>query len=261
MNLRRIIIHTYFYFPYLFHKITGTGAFGRNTAAHIQKPVLPDSSPLKTALLKHHVKQFHESSCSVASVVSVINAIQTLRADDHVPISQMDILEKVRTANWKERMSEQGDNGKRGLPLALLGEIVRDSLEAYGIAYQFIETVHAPKKPAAADKVKKILWQRLEAFEKKADGLVIAHFNQGIYVPTWNVPHISPVGGFDAATGQVTILDVDPQQNLHYKVSFDLFYQGLCNNYHHVLRLFGYRCGGYIYIKLTPPENEQTRFG
>ena len=141
MNLRRIIIHAYLYGPYLFHKITATGAFGPQKATYLQGPVRADGNPLKAALLKHHVKQFHESSCSVATVVSVINALRTLESGDHAPISQMDILEKVRTANWKERMSENGHNGKRGLPLPLLGEIVKSSLDAYGIHYKTIEII------------------------------------------------------------------------------------------------------------------------
>ncbi|MFC1815396.1 hypothetical protein ACFL0M_05500 [Thermodesulfobacteriota bacterium] len=146
MNLRRIIIHAYLYVPYCFHKITGTGAFGRHQVAYIHGPIQADRNPLKAALLKHHVKQFHESSCSVASVVAVVNAIRAVQVDRPVPISQLDILEKVRTANWKERMSANGHNGRRGLPLPLLGEIVKNSLDAYEIQYKAVATVPAPPK-------------------------------------------------------------------------------------------------------------------
>jgi hypothetical protein len=248
MNLRRIIIHAYLYIPYCFHKITGTGAFGRHKAAYIHGPIQNDGNPLKAALLKHHVKQFHESSCSVASVVSVVNAIRSVQVDRPVPISQLDILEKVRTTNWKERMTANGYKGRRGIPLPLLGEIVKSSLDAYEIQYKAVATVPAPKNTDQSEKIRKILWQRLHDFEKRGDCLIIAHFDQGVYVPTLNIPHISPVGGFDTTNGDVIVLDVDPQQGKPYKISFDRFYKGLSSNYHHVFRPFGFGSGGYVYV-------------
>ena len=251
MSLRRIIIHTFFYSLYFFHKITGTGAFGRHEAEYIPDPIQTGRNSLKAALLKHHIKQYHEASCSVATVVSVVNALREKQGGNLVPISQMDILEKVRTGNWKERMSEKGDNGKRGLPLPLLGEIVESSLNAYGIGYKTVETVEAPRNSGQSEKVIKELKKRLSDFEAKGDCLLIAHFDQGAFLRTLNIPHISPVGGFDVKTGDVTILDVDPEQKRPYKITFDTFCKGLFSNYHHLLKPFGYKSGGYVYIKLT----------
>jgi len=250
MNLRRLLIHAYIYIPYGLNKITGTGAFGRNRAEYILNPIQADGNALKAGLLKHHVKQFHESSCSVATVVSVLNAIREEQSDKPVPISQKDILKKVKTAHWKERMSAKGHNGKRGLPLPVLGEVVKSSLDAYGIEYKSLETVQAKKNSGQSKIIKDVLFKRLHDFEKKGDCLVIAHFDQGAYVPTLNIPHISPIGGFDTETKDVVILDVDPQQEKPYRISFDTFYKGLSNNYNHVLRLFGYTNGGYVFIKL-----------
>ncbi len=250
MNLRRILIHAYLYGPYGFRKITGTGAFGRNRAEYIHGPIQTDGNSLKTGLLKHHVKQFHESSCSVATVVTAVNAIRDGQVDKPVPISQMDILEKVRTANWKERMSEKGYNGRRGLPLPVLGDVVKSSLDSYEIQYKVVETIQAQKNGIQSRKIRDLLWKRLHDFEKRGDCLVIAHFDQGAFVPTLNIPHISPVGGFDTNTGDVLILDVDPQQEKFYKIGFDTFYKGLSSNYHHVFKPFGYGSGGYIFVKL-----------
>jgi len=250
MNLRRTLIRAYLYGQYGFHKITGTGAFGSDRAEDIHGPIQTDGNPLKAALLKHHVKQFHESSCSVATVVSAVNAIRDEQVDRPVPLSQMDILEKVRTANWKERMSKKGDNGKRGLPLPVLGDVVKSSLDAYGIKYEAIETIQAQKKSDRSKKIRDVLWKRLHDFEKRGDCLIIIHFDQGAYVPTLNIPHISPVGGFDTKTGDVIILDVDPQQEKPYKITFDTFYRGLSGNYNHVFRPFGFGSGGYVFVKL-----------
>jgi hypothetical protein len=250
MNLRRILIHAYFYVAYGVHKITGTGAFGPDGADYIDGPIQTGGNSLKTALIKHHVKQEHESSCSVASVVSVLNAVRDLQHENPVPIRQRGILEKVRTANWKERMSDEGDNGNRGLPFPVLGEVVKSSLDAYGAAYKFVETVQARKSSDETEKIRRLLWNRLSDFEKAGDCLIIAHFDQGAYVPALNIPHISPVGGFDAETGDVIMLDVDPAQQRPYSISFDTFYKGLSSNYHHVLKPFGYGSGGYVFIRL-----------
>ncbi len=250
MNLIRNIMHGYLYLLYGFHKITCTGAFGHNSAVTIHETIQSADNALKAALVQHHVKQFHESSCSVASVVSSINAIRAAANEAIEPISQMEILEKVKTGHWKERMGPKGHNGKRGLPLPLLGKIVKSSLDAYEIRYNRIATVQATHKRGQVNDIKRILKQRLIDFEEKGKSLIIAHFDQGVYVRALNIPHISPVGGFDAQNDQVTILDVDPFQKNPYKITFDTFYKGLASYYHHVFKPFGYGSGGYVYIKL-----------
>jgi hypothetical protein len=203
---------------------------------------------LKAALFKHHVKQYHGAACSVASVVTVVNALRELQGDRSEPITQMDILEKVRTGYWKERMSPGGHHGRRGLPLPLLGEVVKSSLDAYGLAYKTVETVPGLKDSCQVLKQKEELRERLVNFETQGNCLVIAHFDQGAFVRTLNIPHISPAGTFDTENGDVTILDVDPEQDRLYKVPFDTFCRGLFSNYPFVLRPFGYQTGGYVYV-------------
>jgi len=250
MNLRRTIIHAYLYGPYLIHKVLGIGPFGRRQATTIQPPIQTDGNALKAALFRHFVKQYHEASCSVATIVSVVNAIRAIQLDNPVVISQMDILDKVKTGNWKARMSEKGYNGRRGIPLPLLGEIVASSLNAYGVEYKSIETVQTRNPLVQPEIIRADLKNRLQDFETKGNGLIIAHFDQGAFIQVLNIPHISPVGGFDIQSGDVIILDVDPEQHRPYKVAFDTFCKGLFSCYSPVLRPFGYRSGGYVYIKL-----------
>lgn len=198
----------------------------------IRRCFIPDGdNPLKAALFKHHVKQFNEASCSVASVVTVVNALREFQGHRSNPITQVDILEKVRTGYWKERMSPGGHNGKRGLPLPLLGEIVKSSLDAYSLAYKTVETVHGAKDRLRAQEKEEELKDRLVDFENSAKCLIIAHFDQGAFVRTPNIPHISPVGQFNTQTGDVTILDVDPEQDSVYKVPFDTFCKGVFSSY------------------------------
>ena len=59
------------------------------------------------------------------------------------------------------------------------------------------------------------------------------------------------MGGFDVDTGDVIILDVDPEQEKPYRIAFDTFYTGISDNYHHMFRQFGFSSGGYVYIQLS----------
>jgi hypothetical protein len=248
MQIYRRMIHSVLYVQYLFRKLTGTGPFGPDAARYIPETLPADQNPLKSALWKHYVKQFHGASCSVASVVCVVNALRAIRGQPS-QITQMQILDAVAAGNWKKRMGPDGDNGRRGLPLKLLGEIVKASLDTYQISCQHVDIVEAKKDRAESEVLKIDLWRRLEEIED-GTGVMIAHFDQGVYVKDLNIPHISPVGGFDAKTGKVIILDVDAFQEHPYEISFDTFYRGMSSDYHHLFRPFGYTGGGYVFIRL-----------
>jgi hypothetical protein len=250
MRVLRAIMRTYLHASFGFRKLTGTGAFGERGGEYVEPPLRIEGNPIKQALWRHHVKQYHEASCSVATVASVVNAILSEGKRGHVPIGQLELLETVKTGNWKKRMSPGGDNGRRGLPLPLLGEIVRGSLDAFSIPYSAVETVPIRKREERSERIRSLLWNRLKDFELRGDAVIIAHFDQGAFVRALNIPHISPVGGFDAERGRVVILDVDRDQERPYSVDFDTFCKGLASDYHHVFRPFGYRSGGYVYIGL-----------
>ena len=251
MLILKYIMRGYLYLRYFSHKITRTCAFGLNRADIILAPYKETRNTLKNALFRHHVKQFHESSCSVASVVSVVNAIlDRSTPPSHGPITQQEILEKVKAAHWKERMGANGYKGRRGLPLEVLGQVVKASLDAYKINYLSLEIVQARGGKDPSLPIRTSLLSRLKQFETQGNCLIIAHFDQGCFVQELNIPHISPVGGFDPITHKVTLLDVDPSQPHPYQISFDTFYKGISTHYNHVFKHFGYGRGGYIYIQL-----------
>lgn len=250
MNLLRNLIRPYLYARYGFHRMTGTGAFRGHRIRVTRTPARSQWNPLKQAIWKYHVKQFHESSCSVATVVSCINAIRSLENNDSHPISQTDILDRVTTGHWKERMSDGGYRGRRGLPLPLLGQVVKDSITAYDLKVRTVDIVQTPKNAPPKSPIRARLKKRLREFDRHGNCLIIAHFDQGSLVPTLNIPHISPVGAYDSTSERVTMLDVDPEQLEPYQVSLDAFYKGLSCNYHHVFEAFGYGSGGYVHIHI-----------
>nr|NJM04280.1 phytochelatin synthase [Desulfobacula sp.] len=237
-----------FYIQYLVPKPLNRG-FTKTGPTSSESPCRNTGNFIKDGLVRHHVKQFHESSCSVASVVSVINVLLEKQGTAPAPpLTQKDLLETVKTAHWKERMSDEGYKGRRGLPLPVLGEVVQGSLDAYGIQYKALEVVQVSRDPGKSEKLKQTLRTRLEQFETQGDCVIIAHFDQGSVLPELHIPHISPVGGYDPVSGKVTFLDVDPDQLHPYQVSFEAFYGSLSSNYNPVFRHFGYAEGGYVFI-------------
>ena len=224
MMVLRWVIFSYLYLQNFFQKMTKTGPFGAGRADYIPGPHKNTGNILKDGMFKHHVKQFNGYSCSVASVVSVVNTLMdSVGTLNGHPVTQQALLEKVKTAHCKERMGSNGYKGRRGITLNTLGHVVKTSLDAYDITYQSVETVQALKDPEQSGKIKQTLRSRLGQFESKGNCLIISHFDQGCYVPDLHIPHISPVGDFDPATGKVTLLDVDPSQPHPYQISFDTF--------------------------------------
>ena len=256
MFLLKYIMRPLLYLRYWFHRVTRTGSFGPGRARQVRassrtRPGTDSRNPVKAGLFRHHVKQFHESSCSVASVAGVVNTLLEIQGRlNSKPVTQLQLLDRVRAAHWKERMGPRGYQGRRGLPLEVLGRVVEASLQVYGITYKSVDIVRARRSAANAPAIRRRLLARLEGCENTGSGIIIAHFDQGSFVPELNIPHISPVGGFDPATRTVTVLDVDPYQPRPYQVSFDTFYSGISTHYQHIFHHFGYGRGGYIYIRL-----------
>lgn len=252
MNLFRFcIVRTYLAIRYFFHWMTRTGSFAPGQARHITPfPGLSKGPGLPAALFRHHVKQYHESSCSVASVVCVVNVLRERYGCPGPAVTQQGILEKVRTAHWKERMEPEGYEGRRGLPLAVLSAVVKDSLVAYGIPFKKVEMIQGSLNQSRA-RVRQQILGHLKKFQFFDSCLIIAHFDQGAFIKELNIPHISPVGGFDPSTGFVTILDVDPDQKFSYRIPFNTFYKGIATPYAGVFRPFGYDRGGVVVIHVN----------
>lgn len=251
MTFLKLVIRPYLFLQYYLQKLTRTGTFGENDAVFIRKPFEKSGNFVKDGLFRHHVKQFHESSCSVASVVPVVNTLLERQGVLPAPVvTQHDLLEKVNAAHWKKRMSDDGYRGRRGLPLDLLGQVVKAALDVYKIRYRSTEIVQVTEDPSRSKESRDLLRERLERFETKGDCLIIAHFDQGSFLREFHIPHISPVGGFDPMAGRVTLLDVDSILTCPYAVSFDTFYRGLAYDYNPMFRHFGYGEGGYIFIRI-----------
>ena len=247
----RIFVRGFLYSWYYFERVMKPN----RGIAYLSDKIMGESQNLnnrvKALLFKYHVKQFHESSCSVASVACVVNTLLEIQGKQPAtPVTQHQLLDRVKTAHWKERMSDGGYKGKRGLPIDVLGDVVKQSLKVYNINYSAVEIVWADLKKRGVQELKQALRDRLHQFETDGSCLIIAHFDQGSFLPEFHIPHISPVGGYDRQTDIVTMLDVDPGVHHPYQISFDVFFKGISFDYHQIFKPYGYICGGYILIQL-----------
>lgn len=228
--------------------------FGKKRSRHFDRRIDGEPAayaPITTALLDHFTTQFNAASCSVASIATVLNAASAhLGLSQNLNITQHQLLTDIRTANWKARVSKSGHNGKRGLPLDLLESVVVECFRYYDIPCKDIKTVPLSVNHSDRRARKKVLLSRLTTLETIGDSLIIAHFNQGVFIKGLHLPHISPVGAFDSANRQVLILDVDPESPSPYWISFDTFLKGMSWEYNTILKRYGYAHGGYIWIRL-----------
>ncbi len=216
-----------------------------------------NSVSISKALMENFVQQFNPSSCSVASTAVVLNSARSLLGLGSPPnsITQQQILSAVHAVHWKARVSEKGHHGRRGLPIELLGVAVEQTFRHFNIPYREIRTVSLTHPIIHSNLRKKELLYRLHTFDIWGDSFIVAHFNQGVFIPGIHLPHISPVGGYDAKRRRLLILDVDPQQDSPYWVSFDTFFEALCWGYGGFLKPYGYTGGGYVWIRMgTSPR-------
>jgi len=196
-------------------------------------------------LVENRASQETESSCSAASVACVINAMgnrEKLRVEN-----QMDLLETIRAGRWKERLSPEGWQGRRGLPLDVLGDVVPAALRYHEIKAEVEVIPFYPQESEAnrTQRARKIL----DRFAREPDTYLIAHFDQGAFLPVLTIPHISPVGRWNPDTETVIMLDVDPDQPTPYEISLSRFADGIASDYGGLLRPYGYSHGGLVVIK------------
>jgi hypothetical protein len=160
-----------------------------------------------------YVPQATSSACSVASVTMAVNFVRGLPAGADAPIvTQAALLAEVGDEAWAAKGAEGGD----GVTFAELVAAVHDALAAYGIEEPAIEVIRPTQDDAATlARVR----AALAANEASDQDLLLVYFNQGVLTGDWDGPHISPVGAYDARTGQVLIMDVDREWYVPYWTS------------------------------------------
>lgn len=163
-----------------------------------------------------------DASCSLASVTMVVNAIQHSRGQP--TWSQEAILTIVDDPEWAYDTRDGGD----GISLEKLGHYLALALHAIDIPYTEIEVVHV-HQDTPDDR------QDFRDAITASHTFVLANFEDRLILPIdFYVGHISPVGGYDADTQRILLMDVDKSleemegwSNGPHWVSEDLFFRAM----------------------------------
>ncbi len=199
-------------------------------------------------LLQSYVPQFNRYACSAASVAIMVNAIGSLKGnkENFAPVTQQALLDNVDAVHWGERLSQKGYKGRHGVSLADLQIICIEALDAHGISYETIDALYLKETMPDLNGKKRQIRRKLIHMARSGNDFILAYFTQGVLTGEWFGSHVSPVVTFDPEKQTVLMLDVDPEVNGPYWVSFDRFFISLVgshNTYHR-------RGGGWVHIRI-----------
>lgn len=223
----------------------------KHSSAKENKPVLKNRSAVKLKyLFQSYVSQLNRYACSAASVVMMINAIHRGRGvrENFRQITQQELLAAVDAVHWRERLSRKGYNGRHGVTITDLKIICKAALNAYEISYETVDVLQLNETMPDLNAKKDQVHRQLSQMSASEDEFILAYFTQGELVGNWFGSHVSPLGSFDPQEQTVLVLDVDPEVNGSYRVSFDRFFNSLVgsnNTYHR-------RGGGWVRIRIKP---------
>jgi hypothetical protein len=202
-----------------------------------------------THLIQSRVSQFNRYACSAASVAIIINAIRCGNdggAEKMAPITQQELLAVADAVHWQDKLSHKGYQGRHGVLLSDLEIICKAVLDAYAISYKTVDTLTLNETMPKLHFKKREVHHQLIEMAASAHDYILAYFTQGTLVGDWFGSHVSPVATFNPDKQTVLMLDVDPEIEKPYLVSFDRFFKSLIgsdNTYHR-------RGGGWVRIRI-----------
>lgn len=166
------------------------------------------------ALQPFYTAQATDSSCSVASVAMLINALRLRSWRSAEPVGEDTVLGMVGDPEWTAATGIGGD----GVTFAAFQHYLRESLDAFGFRGAEIE-VFRPQddSPPTRRRLREILARN----DGNGDDFVLAAFDQGTLTGGGHFGHISPIGAYDSERHRVLVLDVDHQSYPPYWSSED----------------------------------------
>ena len=141
----------------------------------------------------------------------------------------------------------RGTGTGEGCPWIICNGRLKKLFSVYDIPCASIATVPLFDRGKNLNALKRELFERLAYFVHNPNCFLLAHFNQGVFIKGLHLPHISPVGDVDIDRRMVCILDVDPDVEEPYWISFDTFWKGVAWRYNGVIQRHGYQ-GGRLHM-------------
>ncbi|KAA0596415.1 hypothetical protein FZ942_09835 [Azospirillum lipoferum] len=154
------------------------------------------------ALSPYYVPQTTGASCSVASVVMMLNALRGLPglASERL-VTAKQLLDRLDDDHWREATDDDGE----GISFGELIAYVRRSLSAYGIDAEVEVWRPRDTSPATLAELRRILSDN----ERNADDIILLAFDQGTLTGDVGLGHIAPLGAYDAANRRALVMDPD----------------------------------------------------
>lgn len=174
------------------------------------------------ALMPYLNEQKTNSSCSVATAATVLNAARTV-FDTHIdePLaSEASVLQKTGDAKWKTLTEEEGG----GVGLAFFSTVFAKALTAHGFTTAHLtSTAETGLDPEALSALR----NQLDESEKTGQTFVIVNFDQGFVMDEESVGHFAVIGAYDAETDRALVLDPDKASYEPYWVKLSKLYQAM----------------------------------
>jgi hypothetical protein len=174
--------------------------------------------------MPYYRAQQTDAACSVPTVSMMLNALKAheTRAADDPLVTPANLLKTLNDAEWSKAVAQGGD----GVSLEDLGEVLRKSLDAYGLKNYRVEVVHIDESSPAE---LASLQTRLVQNEQSDRDFLIANFLQSTFTgdPEGKVGHFAPVAAYDAQLKRVLIFDPDRDWYEPYWVSEQTLLEGM----------------------------------
>ncbi|MFA6029431.1 MAG: phytochelatin synthase family protein [Elusimicrobiota bacterium] len=192
-----------------------------------------------------YVPQYNEYSCSAAAAVAAFNALLSQgreRGDSDRNLTQAALLADPVNADWRDLLSPAGLKGRHGVTLEQLEAFLKRNLKPRGCRGC---TVERREVSETGEETREAFRKALAAGENDPHDVLLVHFVQDelTKAPGGPFAHVSPVGGYDAATRRVLILDVDRDWYEPYWVPERRLVEAMARR----TREFG--CGGWIRLR------------
>jgi len=212
------------------------------------------------ALSPYYVPQISRSSCSLAAVTMLLNALLPLpaRADQSL-VSQSALLETLKTKaqrageDWATKTADDGS----GVTFADFRDYVRVSLKAYDLDAEVETFEPSDRSKATLRRLRSLLSRN----ERSGDDIALIYYNQGVVTGDWDGPHLSPIGAYDTRRRRVLIMDVDRQWYVPYWTSDEKLLEAMLRPAPPDQKVLAGQTGGVIWVKLRRPRPSNLRAG
>src|SRR5712691_216618 len=194
-------------------------------------PILQSHDYLRThrapdywAISPYYVPQVTRSSCSLATVATLLNALRRLPAYSSASlVTQATLLDpaaakKPPDPEWLDKTREWSDKVKKtgsGVTFSEFHQYVVASLNAYRLDADVKVFKPTDRSKATLNQLRRLL----VANERSAKDIALIYYNQGVVTGDWDGLHLSPIGAYDTERRRVLIMDVDRQWYVPYWTS------------------------------------------